>query len=284
MTLFVKETRLAWDPLPESNTRAARRPPEGDMRRRILGLCLPWLVLMGCSGQNVVAGDEKTKAEQLESSLPSWCQSTCVKLRACEADQDCGCSGDVCECSAGVDEDCDGACQDELTRWAQGGEECAAIGLRFQQCIDEAGCSLLDTTDRCSISEAEQATCPSLDGSDSEPPSAGNGSGPSGGPNGGTSGPSLGPTPQPLVTCQEGYGTGGGTGQAQPEVICEEGHLACSDGHDHVVVCVRTSEGQTFCSCLLDEAVTGGFDPAGVCPTTEQLNLGCGWNLEVEEI
>ena len=48
------------------------------MRSSVLGLLLP--LLLGCSGQNVVAGDEKTKAEQLEASVPSWCESTCSRL------------------------------------------------------------------------------------------------------------------------------------------------------------------------------------------------------------
>ena len=68
--------------------------------------CRLWLFLplfLGCAGKNVVAGEEKTKAEQLESALPSWCQSTCARLRACPESTGCDCDGDVCQCS-GVDD------------------------------------------------------------------------------------------------------------------------------------------------------------------------------------
>src|SRR3954465_7714419 len=80
---------------------------EGDMRFAVLGLLLP--VVLGCAGKNVVAGDEKTKSQQLEAAVPSWCETTCTRLQACPA-RPCECTGDLCDCPAEVGSDCPAQC------------------------------------------------------------------------------------------------------------------------------------------------------------------------------
>lgn len=264
------------------------------MRSGVAGWFVGFIALMACSGQNVVAGEEKTNAEQLEASLPSWCASTCSRLSQCEVEEECDCMGDTCVCYGTVDEDCVEECQEEMARWTRGGDQCAAVGQRFKGCVDDVGCDLLTVEGICSFTEAEQEACPRFG---TDPGSNGNDGGPNYGSTGGTStsGPiaTAGTTftagsasydPSASVDCQEGYGTGGGTSATGwPSLLCEEGHESCSDGHDYLMYCVRTSETVTTCSCLVDQQVVGGFDPGGpVCPTSQQMNAGCRWNLDVE--
>lgn len=273
------------------------------MRDSVAAWVLGLLALMACSGQNVVAGEEKTKAEQLGASLPSWCASTCGRLSQCEVDDGCSCAADSCVCNGTVDEDCVEDCQDEMSRWTQGSDLCAAAGERFKSCVDDAGCELLTVEGVCSFTEAEQQACPrpgdADQGDPGTPPLAGDG-GASSGPSYGTGGtlvsgpmPTAGTTftagsanydPSATVTCQSGFGSGGSaSAQGWPSLLCDQGHEDCSDGHEYLMYCVRTSETATTCSCLVDQQVVGGFDPGGpVCPTSQQMNTGCRWNLDVE--
>lgn len=142
--------------------------------------CLVLPAFLNCSGQNVVAGREKTKAEQLESSLPKWCQATCSKLQQCEEDAGCECSEDVCECT-GVDDDCAEDCAEELSTWASGSDECAAIGERIKSCIDGLGCDALGANGGdCNPTAEERDACQKS--GEVDPPSGGPGpSTPSGG-------------------------------------------------------------------------------------------------------
>lgn len=228
-----------------------------ERRSVVLGSFVGWLTLVGCSGQNVVAGDGKSKTEQLQGSLPSWCSSICNRLAMCEADE-------------GVDDDCPEDCQGEMARWTVGSDLCAEAGVRFQRCVDEQGCAVRTQEGLCSVSDDEQA-CPRP--GDSDPPNAG-------GPNGMDGG--AGNVPTGPVTCGDSFGAGGGTGAGYPVLLCEEGHQACSDGHDYHWYCVRTSETVASCACSVDEEVVGAFDPGEECPSTHQVNQGCGWNLELD--
>jgi hypothetical protein len=263
------------------------------MRISVAGWLLGFGALLACSGQNVVAGEEKTQGEKLQASLPSWCASTCSKLSQCEVDEGCDCVDDSCVCRGGVDEDCVEDCQQEMARWAQGSDECAAVGQRFKGCVDEMGCDVLTEEGICPFSEAEQSACPRPGDPDETPPTN------SGGPNYGTGGTSSsGPMayagttftagsasydPSATVSCVLGYGSGGGgAAQGWPSLLCEEGHEECSDGHNYLMYCVRTSETVTTCSCLVDQQVVGGFDPGDACPTSQQMNAGCNWNLDIE--
>jgi len=235
----------------------------------LVAFALP--ALLGCTGQHVVAGEERTKAEQYEATLPAWCSAICHTLQNCE-EQDCACSGDVCDCGGGVDEDCAVDCLDDMSRWAQGSDECAAIGQRFKDCLDAAACSLLSGGNTCQTDEADQNACP-------RPGSPDPGSAPDADSSGGLNPPMNVPVP---VTCQEGGGTGSAPG-AEPgvaQLLCELEHLDCSDGQDRQVVCVTTSQGPTSCACRLDGVLTGAFDPGGNCPTLAQQNVGCGWSLQ----
>ncbi|HYJ09704.1 MAG TPA: hypothetical protein VEX18_11865, partial [Polyangiaceae bacterium] len=91
-----------------------------EMRSLVLGSFVGWLMLVGCSGQNVVAGEGKSKTEQLQSSLPSWCSSICNRLA-------------ICEGAEKVDDDCPEDCQEEMARWTVGTDQCADAGARFQR-------------------------------------------------------------------------------------------------------------------------------------------------------
>jgi hypothetical protein len=249
------------------------------MRAGFWSLVGVWL--LGCSGQHVVGGDEKTKAEQLEASLPTWCQSICAELSACP--EDCDCSGDSCSCT-GVAEDCTQDCQEGFSRYTKT-DECAAVIQRVQQCFDANGCAILSVPGLCGPTEADRAACPAIGDDVDEPPQAtptpgGSSNGSAGSaampPSGNTGGPN--PTGAP-VTCQGAYGAGGGMPAAGSAVTCEEGRDACSDGHGYSWICAVGSQGQTACSCLLDQQVVGAFDPGPGCPTLAQVNAGCGWSL-----
>jgi hypothetical protein len=244
-----------------------------EMRSLVLGSFVGWLTLVGCSGQNVVAGEGKSKTERLQASLPSWCSSTCKTLLMCDVDDDCTCTGDRCVCPGQVDDDCPEDCQEEMARWTVGSDQCAEAGERFQRCVDEQGCAVRTEEGLCSVTEDEEA-CPRP--GDADPPDAG----PAGGPNQGEGG--AGSVPTPPVTCSDSFGTGGGTGTGYPVLLCEEGRQTCSDGHDYLWYCVRTSETVVTCSCLVDQVVVGGFDPGEGCPSTQQVNQGCGWNLDLD--
>jgi hypothetical protein len=229
-----------------------------EMRSLVLGSFVGWLTLVGCSGQNVVAGEGKSKTEQLQSSLPAWCSSVCNLLAMCEVDEK-------------VDDDCPEDCQAEMARWTVGNDRCAEAGARFQRCVDEQGCAVRTQEGLCSVSEDEQA-CPRP--GDRDPTGTG-------GPNMGTAG-SAAYAPTVPVTCGDSYGAGGGTATEYPAFVCEEGHKACSDGHEYHWYCVRSSETVASCSCLVDEHVVGGFDPGEGCPSRQQVNQGCGWNLQLD--
>jgi len=260
------------------------------MRRYVFGLLLP--ALFGCSGQNVVAGEEKTKAEQLEASLPAWCDSTCSRLTDCS--------------SLGVNTTCAADCKVSFGALTKDGEACAVVGERIKKCIDRASCVSLSQGDPCALTEAERAMCPDPNGSTDTPSSTGanygyagsastgDNSAPSGTggsityagsanlPTAGTSsgGAYAGPSGPP-VKCMGSYGSGGGAPAAGgSHVICEEGLDGCSDGHAYNWICVEGSQGEHACSCLLDSGVTGGFDPGASCPDVSAVNSGCGWNLD----
>jgi hypothetical protein len=242
-----------------------------------LGLLLP--LFWGCSGEHVVAGEEKTKAEQLESSLTSWCDSTCKRLRACPAPDNCDCSGDVCNC-VGIDEGCEEQCPASFEPFTGAGEACAAVGQRIQRCIDGIGCDELNGSDPCEVTGAERDACPELEDMTEPPESAG----PNGGndfDNGSSAGGGVSPTvDNPLVRCTDAYGTGGGTPEAGgPHVSCEEGRSGCSDGHEYSWICSVDSQGQRACSCLVDGVASNGFQPSAECPDLAAVNAGCGWYL-----
>jgi len=250
------------------------------MRRCLYGLSLLLPLLVGCAGKNVVAGEEKTKAEQLESALPSWCQSTCTRLRACETSAPCQCDAesDVCNSCVGVDENCEAQCKAYLAPFTGAGEMCAVIGERMEHCVDGLTCGDLGGQDPCVPSAAEKAACPDPNEIDDSPPSGsvGDSAGPSegGAP---STGSYAGTNP---VSCTDSYGAGGGQpASGSSQVTCEEGRANCTDGHEYSWICARDSQGQRACSCLVDAHATAGFEPVMDCPDLSAVNVGCGWSL-----
>ncbi|HYQ14847.1 MAG TPA: hypothetical protein VEQ58_03790 [Polyangiaceae bacterium] len=285
------------------------------MMKRLGTLGLLLGLLAACAGKNTVAGNDKTRAEQLDASLPTWCEQTCSRLSACSDPKTCDCAGDVCDCSD-FSTACPDQCQQELARFTTGSDQCAAAGERFKKCIDAVSCDEIENTNGCKISEAEAKLCPD-DASDDEPPSGGpvsgtagtasSSPGSAGGPTTGgaaTAGTSSGGAPGsggssasggaaaggtgssgPSVRCASGYGTAGaaGTGGTPPSsaVTCEEGAADCNDGHSYDWICVRGSQGQLGCTCFVDSQVTGSFDPGSdMCPSHDIVNVGCNWNVE----
>jgi hypothetical protein len=268
------------------------------MRRSLLRLSLFLPLFLGCAGKNIVAGEEKTKSEQLESALPSWCHSTCSRLLACPA-VPCLCEGDVCNC-VGVDSGCDKQCPKSFEPYIDAGEACAAVGQRVKDCIDTIDCTDLSRSNPCPVTEAERALCPDPNDDSDDPPPDSNG--PTAGPtvtagtaNGsssggttsiggtstggayGTAGTSAGTNP---VSCQGSYGVGGSAyASGNSQVTCEEGRAQCEDGHEYSWICARDSQGQRACSCLIDGHTTAGFEPVMDCPDLSAVNTGCGWAL-----
>jgi hypothetical protein len=268
------------------------------MRLGLLSVLFP--LVLGCAGKNTVAGEDpnaatgaKTKAEQLSASAPSWCDSTCKRLKACPTVScNCDTSGNACDCPPSISASCQQDCAKAMTQFTLDGDACAAVGERFRSCVDAIGCSELTQGQDCAPSAADQAACPNGNSSgDSAPPtgtSSGGSSSDTSGPNGTypTAGTATGGAPAtgPLVSCQSGYGTAGaaGTSAGPPSsaVVCEEGVADCTDNHQYGWLCAVGSEGQTACSCLVDLHTTGGFDPGGTtCPSQAQVNAGCGWNI-----
>lgn len=264
------------------------------MSRYSCGLLVA-LTIGGCAGKNTVAGQDKTKAEQLEESLPSWCQSICQRIDTCaEAVPACDCQGDACDCSGGgggTRASCPSECEQEMARYTN--DTCAVVGENLKRCIDTMTCEDFNGSRKCEVSNADKKRCPGVDDSSETPPSAAGGGAPA---SGGT-----GPVPDPgtgaagntggvvggaaggtLVSCSSSYGTGGGAGMepASSAVICEEGRDDCNDGHEYSWICARGSEGQLGCSCFVDSEVTGGFDPQSAdCPSPATVNAGCHWNI-----
>jgi hypothetical protein len=268
---------------------AARRMDGGSkMRRRWHGLSLFLPLFLGCAGKNVVAGEEKTKAEQLESALPSWCESTCTRLRACGAAMPCQCGDDVCNC-VGVDENCETQCRSYLAPFVGAGEMCANVGERMERCVDGLTCGDLGGQDPCVPTPAEKTACPDPNDTDDSPPSGSDGTTTEPTAVGGTSstagsagyygsaGSAAGANP---VACEGSFGAGGGaSASGGSQVTCEEGRMGCTDGHEYSWICVQDSRGLRACSCLVDDHATAGFEPVVDCPELSAVNAGCGWAL-----
>lgn len=246
------------------------------MRRYLFGLGLLLPLFLGCSAENVVAGKEKTQAEQLESALPAWCPRTCARLRACPENAGCACNGDVCDCLA-VDDGCEQQCPLSFARYIGAGEACAAIGQRIKNCIDRVACSDLSGKDPCPTTPAERDSCPDPDRESTDPPSAATGTGAGAAPSS-VGGGSANAIP---VTCTDSTAAGGGmpeNGGAQ--VTCEEARSGCTDGHVYSWLCAQDSQGQRACTCLVDSHATGGFVPiSSDCPPLSHVNDGCAWAL-----
>lgn len=270
--------------------------------------CLMLPAFLNCSGKNVVAGTEKTDAEQLESSLPGWCKSVCSKFDQCEENSGCECADDQCTCT-GFGDDCVEDCEEELARWAKGGDECAAVGERIKKCVDDLGCDVLNPNGNdCNSTPDERDACPKSDLPDMPggPDGPSNGSGMlntggstngSVGTGGGSSssntagGPSFGGTSAGGGASVGGTGSSGGpvscslqstsgqAGSANSATICESGYSECSDNHEYGWYCVQTSAYKSVCSCLVDGDLTRAFEWNESCPDVLQVNVACDWHL-----
>lgn len=249
------------------------------MRAWLIGLSFPLAV--ACSGKVVGSGGNEPTQASVEASLPSWCQSTCEKLAACDVAQDNGIES-VSDCAQN--------CRAELTDGAHRSQACAQRIDQFKSCVDARGCAVV-RSDVCSLDDAEE--CDDDNDVDSESPGAApppvgtggsaSGPGPSPPPMVGTAGASSsGPIPfGPAVHCSSGGGgRAAGPSPGGAQVICETSYGDCSNGSSYYAICVSTSEGQSSCSCFVDDKLSIAFDPEGTCPSLMQLNYGCGWNIQ----
>lgn len=254
-------------------------------------LILP--LFLGCAGKNTVAGEDKTKGERLGASVPGWCQSTCERIVACGGDDDCSCSGDSCSCTQTNVADCVSACKQQLARFANATDACAAAGERFMSCVDVLKCSQITSGsgNDCSPSAQDKALCPEADDDaprDNAPPASNSGgtsgiggNSPGDGDDSGVGRTTGGTASTGPVSCQGSYGTGGSAGTGSTSVVtCEEGRSSCTDAHEYSWLCARGSDGKIGCACFVDGAATGGFDPQTEhCPALSRVNSGCGFAL-----
>lgn len=283
------------------------------MRRYAWTLMVP--MFLGCSGANVVSGEDQTEAEKLASDLPSWCEMTCERLRECigGASEDCSCSGDVCDCTTTprTTAACAADCEETLSEFSKTTEQCADVGRRYLQCIDTLSCADLESEPPCLPPREQLEACELDDDDDDVAPTSGVGgssgddpgapsssggsisyagsasSGYAGTASGGTgvAGTSAGGSGPvgPVVTCSSGFGSAGAAGSANtptgPSVTCEEGRADCSDGHEYSWICVDDAAGHNWCSCFLDNNPVGALPSTGMCPSIDLINTSCGWNL-----
>jgi len=250
------------------------------MRIGLIGLGLSLVV--ACGGKSAGSDENRPTQASVEASLPGWCQSTCEKLTACDG------QGNSIESVS----DCAQHCRADLTDGARRSQACAQRIDEFKRCVDAQGCAAAHD-DVCSLKDAEE--CDDDNDADRQAP----GSTPVAGAGGSPAGP--GPSPpatvgragasssepipvDPAVHCRSASGAGiaGGAGPSPggAQVICETSYGDCSNGRSYYAACVSTSEGQSSCSCFVNNELSTAFDPGGVCPSPMQLNYGCGWNIQ----
>jgi hypothetical protein len=252
------------------------------MRFSVFGFA--YLVLAGCSGQNIVAGSDQTESEQLAASVSSFCASLCPRLRACPADE-CTCDGDVCDCRRGADYGCEGDCADFFEPYVGTGDACAVVGKRLKSCLNGLSCDDLSSKNACRPTDAEEALCPTRADETSEPPtyvgpttSTGTAGGPSAGDGGTDSygGSTVGPA---VVRCTDGQGGGAAPPVTGSVVVCESQYSNCDDSHVYSWICAQDSDGRRGCTCFQDQTVVGAFAPGESCPGLAEANAGCHWAL-----
>jgi hypothetical protein len=281
------------------------------MRRYLWTMILP--MFLGCSGKNVVAGEEKTKAEQLRDGMASWCAKGCTRFHACDDTPtgSCDCADDVCDCDSFDLSECTEDCQQELNQFTSD-EHCAGVALQLQSCVDMSSCSALEEDwPSCYPSRADYNACKHVDddppetdfgssqpggtagsvngvggayGSGGASSTGGNAPGPSGGTSSlGGSSTTGGSASGPVVTCLDATASGS-AGSANmgggAYVTCDETRGTCSDGHQYSWVCVDDAQGHDICSCFVDGTFVGALDPELSCPSTSEVNSACGWRLE----
>jgi hypothetical protein len=219
------------------------------------------LMVVGCAAKNTVAGRDKTKAEQLEAALPSWCQTTCARIEACPPPA-CDCQDATCNCNR-APQDCRAKCEREMMRFIAGDDTCATIGQTYERCVDSMTCDDFDHNGDCVLSQTDESLCPAIDDSTED------------------SAAEDGPTAS--VLCSLGYDRNLDGNEADAVaigVICDEGRRECEDGHAYAWLCARGSEGSFGCTCFVDSEVTGGFAPgSSSCPDQGAVNAACHWNI-----
>lgn len=142
------------------------------MRAWLLVLSLP--LAQACAGKSVRSGDVGTEtSEQVEASLPSWCQSSCEMLMGCQVNQDCACSAGPCDCDGGLDSltECTASCEQQLGERARISDACAQEIARFERCVDAQGCRVAQSSNVCPLATTD--ACDDYGGDAASPPPSG---------------------------------------------------------------------------------------------------------------
>lgn len=207
--------------------------------------------------------EQVSSQSSLESNIDGWCAATCERLSACP--ERCSCAGDTCTCRSGVGEDCAEECRDTLEDYLGHGDGCAKIGLDLMSCVDGIQtCDMLYADYDCDEPSSADALCERDDPPPLVPPAA----------------------PGGFVVCRSasGGGTAGAAGGANASAFsCETLYEECSDGARYQLVCNGTSE-QATCNCFRSGMFTGSLETAPArCPSTSELNVWCGWQLDFGE-
>lgn len=232
------------------------------MQRWIYLLCLP--CLGACETDDVVAADDKpatqslSAEEQLAQDLADLCAAACDHVVAC-VEPNCVCDlGDVCNCPSAPDpqtcpSDCVQATQED---YLGKGDACAQVALQMLNCIAGSECSALaNGTEVCQTGSAPGCEQNKTDDSLS----------------------ATGPLPG--VTCTTGTGTAFSDGSTVP-ITCDETAGDCSDGHIYRISCAAPDGGSPTCTCIRDGVAENTFVTTSTsCPSIEERDVGCGWNL-----
>ncbi len=228
---------------------------ESSMKRYwLLGLFFP--LVPSCLVDNSIADDNtvssaETRVADRESD---WCESICTKLASCPTSE-CVCDSEGnCDCVESPDAAaCASDCGDWVAEFLGHGEDCAAAGERLMDCFSAASCEAISNGSACALTAEEEAFCDADD-----PPPSNTGLGP--------------------ATCQLGSGSGSAGGAAV--FACETSSQECSDGQNYAVSCTINSAGAVMCNCFLNDIRVNTFSPAeAVCPSMEDINVGCGFWL-----
>jgi hypothetical protein len=226
---------------------------------------LSWMVvtMSGCVAVDTPdeTGNQPSSEASFVSSIDGWCDTTCARLSACP--EQCDCVGDTCTCRSGPGDECAEDCRDALEEYAGQGDACAERGQELMLCIDRIQtCDELYDDYDCETERDADEVCDDHDDDgdvDVAPPSA------------------------RYVTCHVGFGggTAGAAGGGNVSAFsCESAYDECTDGARYQVVCQGTSASAT-CNCFRSGQFSGSFESApATCPTTADMNAGCGWTLD----
>ena len=207
-------------------------------------LLLSLTLLLGCSADDTIADPARSQEDRLRPRIDGFCESECERIAACPE-------------SSTTADNCQSECRSLFRSTYIGqGDACAQLGLDLMECVSDTACEKMEDEPCEPILERSEPCEP---GDSGEPPSG-----------------------NPAVTCQSGFGSGSAGGAAMPTPTCDQGWDDCSDGQQYRVICLPDGAQSAACTCYVQQQPTLSFPSASMsCPSTEELNAGCGWFLAV---